>query len=99
MTVIAWPPRPHDPCGPAAFAYNVYTDLEHRRRGLGRLVMETMHAFCRQAGIGTVFLNASRLGLPMYEAMGYQTTDSPIMFLALTRYRLKLTSKDVQLLK
>ena len=53
------------------------------RRGLGRTVMEAIHAWCRTERIGSVALNASRFGQPLYESMGYVVTPSPMMFLAL----------------
>ena len=85
MTVIPWPPGPRSMHDRLAFVYNVYTEPGHRRRGLGRLVMETIHAFCRDAGIAFVALNASPDGLPMYEAMGYGISPSPMMFFPVVR--------------
>ena len=85
MTILPWPPGPrslHDRLG---FVYNVYTEKAHRRRGLGRLVMETIHAYCRDAGIASVALNASRDGLPMYEAMGYGVSPAPMMVFPTSR--------------
>ena len=82
-TLIPWPPGPRYPSGRLAFVYNVYTEPEHRGHGLARLVMETIHAFCREQGIGSVGLNASTVGQPLYESMGYRVTPSPMMFLSL----------------
>ena len=42
-----------------AFVYNVYTEPAHRRRGLARLIMDAIHAWCREEGIGSMALNAS----------------------------------------
>lgn len=82
-TFIPWPPGPFYSTGRLAFVYNVYTDPAHRRRGLARLVMEALHAHCRAEGIGSVALNASVFGQPLYEAMGYHVARSPMMFLSL----------------
>jgi GNAT superfamily N-acetyltransferase len=68
-----------------AFVYNVYTEPAHRRRGLARLIMDAIHAWCRDAGVASVALNASRDGLPLYEAMGYVESPSPMMFLPIVR--------------
>jgi len=84
MTLIPWPPGPLHPGGQVAFAYNVYTEPDHRRRGLGRLVMDTMHGYCRDIGVTAIVLNASAFGKPMYEGMGYRETESPMMFLGLS---------------
>lgn len=83
LTILPWPPGPRYPGGRVAFVYNVYTEPSHRHRGLARRLMEAMHAWCREAGIGNLALNASNDGRPLYEAMGYQVTSSPMMFLAL----------------
>jgi hypothetical protein len=47
--------------------------------------METIHAWCRGEGIGSVALNASADGKPLYQAMGYVESTSPMMFLPLVR--------------
>ena len=86
MTILPWPPGPRSLHDRLAFVYNVYTEPGHRRRGLGRLVMDTIHAYCRDAGIAFVALNASRDGLPMYEAMGYGVSPSPMMFFPVVGY-------------
>jgi GNAT superfamily N-acetyltransferase len=82
-TVIPWPPGPFYSSGRLAFVYNVYTEPGHRRRGLGRLLMDALHDYCRIEGIGSVALNASLSGRPLYESMGYRVTTSPMMFLSL----------------
>ena len=85
ITIIPWPPGPRYAGDRLAFVYNVYTEPAHRRRGLARLIMETIHAWCRDEGIGSMALNASRDGKPLYEAMGYAESASPMMFLPIVR--------------
>jgi GNAT superfamily N-acetyltransferase len=86
MTIIPWPPGPRYAGDRLAFVYNVYTEPAHRRRGLARLIMEAIHAWCRSEGIGSIALNASRDGKPLYETMGYVESPSPMMFLPLSGY-------------
>ena len=83
ITVVPWPPGPRYPGEKLAFVYNVYTEPAHRRRGLGRLVMDAIHAWCRANGVRSVALNASRDGQHLYEAMGYVESPAPMMFLTL----------------
>ena len=83
ITVLPWPPGPRYVGDRLAFVYNVYTDAAHRRRGLARLVMDTIHAWCRDAGITSMALNASEDGLSLYESMGYVESPNPMMFLAI----------------
>jgi GNAT superfamily N-acetyltransferase len=85
MSILPWPPGPQYPGDRLAVVYNVYTEPAHRSRGLGRLVMETIHGWCRDAGITSMALNASRDGRPLYESMGYVESPSPLMFLPMVR--------------
>jgi GNAT superfamily N-acetyltransferase len=80
ITILPWPPGPRYFSGRLAFVYNVYTEPDHRHRGLGRMVMEAIHAWCREERIGSLALNASRFGQSMYESLGYVVTPSPMMF-------------------
>ena len=50
ITVLPWPPGPQSLTGRIAFVYNVYTAPAHRGRGIGRLVMEAIHTWCREHG-------------------------------------------------
>jgi GNAT superfamily N-acetyltransferase len=83
ITVVPWPPGPSYPGSRLAFVYNVYTEPAHRRRGLGRLVMNAIHAWCRAHDVRSVALNASRDGLRLYTSMGYVESPAPMMFLTL----------------
>jgi GNAT superfamily N-acetyltransferase len=83
ITVLPWPPGPRYMGTHLAYVYNVYIEPAHRRRGLARLVMETIHGWCRAQGIASMALNASRDGHALYEAMGYVASPAPMMFLPL----------------
>lgn len=83
VTIIPWPPGPNYAGDRLAFVYNVYTVPAHRQRGLARLVMHAIHAWCRETGISSLALNASEHGRPLYESLGYAMSASPMMFLAL----------------
>ena len=85
ITILPWPPGPRYAGDRLAFVYNVYTEAAHRRRGLARLIMDTIHDWCRDNGITSMALNASRDGKPLYEAMGYAESPSPMMFFPLVR--------------
>jgi GNAT superfamily N-acetyltransferase len=85
ITILPWPPGPSYAGDRLAFVYNVYVDAAHRRRGLARLIMDAVHAFCRDEGITSVALNASRDGLALYQSMGYVESPNPMMFLSLAK--------------
>jgi GNAT superfamily N-acetyltransferase len=83
ITIIPWPPGPRSFIDRLAFVYNVYTEMPHRSRGLGRLVMTEIHEWCRANGITLLGLNTSTLGKPLYDSLGYVLAPSPLMFFAL----------------
>jgi GNAT superfamily N-acetyltransferase len=85
--VLPWPPGPRNPGDRLAFVYNVYTEPAHRGRGAARQIMQTIQAWCVGRGIGSIALNASRFGRPLYESMGYQVSPNPMMFLNPTQER------------
>jgi GNAT superfamily N-acetyltransferase len=43
-----------------------------RRRGLGRAIMNSLHAGLARAGATRVVLTATEMGLPLYEQLGYR---------------------------
>jgi GNAT superfamily N-acetyltransferase len=65
-------PRPENiHGGEEAYLLNVYTDPAHRRRGLARLLMDEMLAWCRARGLARVVLHASDDGLALYTSLGF----------------------------
>jgi GNAT superfamily N-acetyltransferase len=83
IIVMPWPPGPRYLGDRLAFVYNVYTEPAHRRRGLARLVMDEIHAWCRSAGVSSLALNASNDGRKLYDAMGYSESPNPMMFFSI----------------
>ncbi|HSB61454.1 MAG TPA: GNAT family N-acetyltransferase, partial [Vicinamibacteria bacterium] len=53
---------------------NMYTEPAFRRQGLARQVLEEILAWCREQGLRSVFLHASRAGRPLYESLGFEPT-------------------------
>jgi GNAT superfamily N-acetyltransferase len=89
MTILPWPPGPWYIGGRMAFVYNVYTEPPHRRRGLARMIMDTIHKGCRDEGIGVVGLNASGQAQRLYESMGYRQMPAPMMMASLEGQRME----------
>jgi GNAT superfamily N-acetyltransferase len=85
LTVLPWPPGPFYVGGRIAFVYNIFVERPHRRQGLARQIMASIHEWCRQQGIGVVGLNASPEGRPLYDALGYRAAVDPLLFAAVDR--------------
>jgi len=81
ISPLKWPPGPQPVAGDRlAFVYNVYTEPAHRKQGLARRIMETIHTWCAERGIAALALNAAPDARRLYESMGYFEAPSPMMF-------------------
>jgi GNAT superfamily N-acetyltransferase len=69
-------PRPGYVHGePEGLIVSMWTDPEHRRRGLGRRVVEAILAWGRAHGVTRFTLHASDVGRPLYELYGFRPTN------------------------
>ena len=48
----------------------------HRRRGVGRLLMEAVLAWAREQRMVRLVLNPSEVSLPLYSGLGFQPADN-----------------------
>ena len=81
LTLLKWPPGPSPISSERiAFVYNVYTEPPHRKRGLARRLMDAVHAWCADNGVGAVALNAAPAAQHLYESQGYRPAPSPMMW-------------------
>ncbi len=70
-----WPPHMIGPGARRGNILNVYTEPRSRRLGLARRLMETALDWCRDNGIRAVILHASPEGRPLYESLGFKSTN------------------------
>jgi GNAT superfamily N-acetyltransferase len=75
LWLMDWPPHMIGPGAPRGNIVNVYTQPDSRRMGLARGLMETALAWCRSNGVSAVILHSSKDGRPLYESMGFQSTN------------------------
>lgn len=61
--------------GPQGLVLNVYTERTWRRRGVAEALMRELLAWCRDHGVESVVLHASRQGRPLYEKLGFTPTN------------------------
>lgn len=80
LLILDWPPHPFDPTGETrAYLLNVFVDPAYRRRGLARSLIELSLAEARRRNIRVVSLHASREGAPLYEHLGFKTTNEMLL--------------------
>lgn len=58
--------------GRTAHIANVYTDAEHRKRGIARSLLNEMLRWCQESRIDQVTLTASRDGRALYSSLGFE---------------------------
>src|SRR4051812_44048376 len=76
-----WPPGPSALASERiAYVYNVYTEPAHRKQGLARRLMDTVHTWCAGNGVAAVALNAAPAARHLYESQGYRPAPSPMMW-------------------
>jgi GNAT superfamily N-acetyltransferase len=75
VIILEYQSHPRDPRPQRAWVVNMFTEPDHRRRGLARRLMQTMIEWCRAEGMRSLYLHASDDGRPLYEIMGFKPTN------------------------
>jgi ribosomal protein S18 acetylase RimI-like enzyme len=75
ILISPWPSHPCDGQCRRATILNVYTDPDHRKRGIGCQLMHTMIDWCRRENFAFVSLHASKNGRHLYESLGFEPTN------------------------
>jgi GNAT superfamily N-acetyltransferase len=76
LLLIDWPPHPsHPTADKRGYVSNVFVEPTHRRMGLAKMLMDMADAEFRRRGIGFVALHATRMARPLYEQLGWATTN------------------------
>lgn len=75
VIISPWLAHPYDLECRRATILNVYTEPEHRRRGIARQLMEMMVAWCKQQGFARITLHASDDGRHLYESLGFEPSN------------------------
>jgi GNAT superfamily N-acetyltransferase len=82
LWLLDWPPGYYDWSTYRGYIFNVYTSPEHRRKGLGRLVVQAALDWCAAKNIHQISLHASEFGKSLYESMGFAQTNEMRITLA-----------------
>jgi len=80
LMILDWPPHPFDPSGEArAYILNVFVERSHRRRGLARELLRLCLLEARRRNLRVVSLHASSEGRPLYESLGFRSTNEMLL--------------------
>lgn len=72
VEIVQWVPGRLDPAPRRAWIHSIYVEPALRHQGIGRLLIETMVAWCREEGFRWIYLHASEQGRPLYTSLGFQ---------------------------
>jgi GNAT superfamily N-acetyltransferase len=75
VVLAAWPGSPLNLSPRRAWILNIYVDPPYRRQGFATRVMEALMEWCRANGFQSVALHASEYGRPLYEKLGFRSTN------------------------
>lgn len=67
---------PENPTYLVAYVHSIYTEKQHRGNKLSTRIVNEMISFCREKGISKMFLGASDVGRPIYEALGFKSLNT-----------------------
>jgi ribosomal protein S18 acetylase RimI-like enzyme len=80
LLVLDWAPHFLDPAGEQrGYVLNVFVEPQYRRRGLAQALTNECLNEARRRGIRVVALHASKKGQPVYEKLGF-TTSNEMLF-------------------
>jgi ribosomal protein S18 acetylase RimI-like enzyme len=76
LLVLDWAPHFLDPaCDRRGYILNVFVEAEYRGRGLAKSLTKECLAEARRRGIGIVALHAAKKGQPLYEKLGFKSSN------------------------
>lgn len=76
LLILDWAPHFLDPrCDRRGYILNVFVDPEYRGRGIAKALTLECMAEAKRRRIGVVALHASQNGQPVYEKLGFKTSN------------------------
>ena len=75
MLLLEAAPSYGDASTTRAYIFNVYTELEHRRQGLARQLIQALLEEAKLRGIRSVSLHATDDGKNVYSELGFETSN------------------------
>jgi len=76
LLILDWAPHFLDPtCARRGYILNIFVEPEYRGRGIASTLTKECMYDARQRGIGVIALHASKKGQPVYEKLGFKSSN------------------------
>ena len=75
LAIVGFQPTPLDLNPRRVWVLNMYTEPAYRRRGMARVILESMIRWCSEHGYKSMYLHTSDEGRPLYESFGFRPTN------------------------
>ncbi len=75
IVFVPWAGYPGEARTQRLWIVNMYTEPRARRQGLAKKLVNTMTAWSRAEGYAAISLHASDAGRPVYESLGFRTSN------------------------
>lgn len=76
LLILDWAPHFLDPkCDQRGYILNVFVEPDYRNRGIAKALTVECMTEAKRRGIGVVALHASAKGQPVYEKLGFKTSN------------------------
>lgn len=72
VSILSMVPSPIDSSCNVAYLHSIFTEQDHRRKGLATWIVKHAVRFCRESGIRRMVLNASEAAKPIYKKIGFE---------------------------
>jgi len=80
LLILDWAPHFLDPhCDQRGYILNVFVEPGYRGRGIAKALTVECIAEAKRRGIGVVALHASKKGQPVYETLGFKTSNEMLL--------------------
>lgn len=80
ISVASFVPLPTDSSCNVAYLHSIYTEIDHRGKGLAGKIVTAAIDYCKEQGVNRIFLHASEAGRRVYEKIGFQSANNVMNF-------------------
>jgi len=93
LSILSLVPSPYEPSCRTGYIHSMYTEPDHRLRGYGRRILESILDFCGSADLRRITLNASDQGIGLYRGLGFEPVKEHMQYAPSKQRPIRYTSR------